>query len=466
MFAIPGIVLLLTAIYARPQEIFAGLGAAPVLHVLLGLAVFGAAIDLRRGHTRLRSTPLLVWVGAFVAWAYFTVLVRSQGTLPAHAWGLAICAALYLLVGHAVQTFRGLAIVAGSLVAMVLLVSAVAVEQRFAPTGCVQIDESVPGDTTSGRYDGRPCSFTHDCYLGDAEPGAEYMCENIGLLGTTSVGKGRVRYRGVLQDPNELALAAALGIPLAFALSRVRKRSWWRRALLVLTFGLVLVCAVLTRSRSGQLVFLAVLAVPLARRFGTKGMLGGAILAAPLLVLGGRAGMEATSSVTERVDCWAEAISIWRAHPLLGAGLGQFGKYHYLTAHNSFLLALAELGFVGMFLFTTLAYLGLKIPFVAWRETAHGDSPLGAPEARSVVGPWALGLVALWAGLVVGAFFLSFTYHYVLWIHLGLVGAFHSAIRRHDASFRVPFGWRDVFLIVAIDIGIIVSVYAYTRVAL
>jgi len=466
MFAIPGIVLLLVAIYARPQEIFTGLDATPVLHLLLGLAVFGAAIDLRRGHTRLRSTPLLVWVGAFVAWAYFSVLARSPGSVPVHTWGLAICAALYLLVGHAVQSFRGLAIVGGSLVAMVLLVSAVAVEQSFAPTGCVQIDESVPGDTTSGRFDGRPCSVTHDCYLGDAEPGAEYMCENIGLLGTTSVGKGRVRYRGVLQDPNELALAAALGIPLAFAISRVRKRSWWRRILLALTFALVLFCAVLTRSRSGQLVFLAVLAVPLARRFGTRGMLGGAILAAPLLVLGGRGGLEASSSVTERVDCWAEAISLWRSHPLFGAGLGQFGKYHYLTAHNSFLLALAELGFVGMFLFSTLVYLGFKVPISAWRETTRADSPLSVPEARSVVGPWALALVALWAGLAVGTFFLSFTYHYVLWIHLGLVGAFHSAIRRHDPSFRVPFGWRDALWVALIDIGIIVSVYAYTRIAL
>ena len=43
-----------------------------------------------------------------------------------------------------------------------------------------------------------------DCHEG-GEPGAIYRCERVGLFGTVSVGEGRVRYRGVLKDPNELA---------------------------------------------------------------------------------------------------------------------------------------------------------------------------------------------------------------------------------------------------------------------
>ena len=72
----------------------------------------------------------------------------------------------------------------------------------------------------TGSYDGRPCVTPRECYLGDAEPGGQYMCEHIGWFGTTSVGNGRVRYRGVLQDPNELALAGGIGLPLAFALGQ------------------------------------------------------------------------------------------------------------------------------------------------------------------------------------------------------------------------------------------------------
>ena len=48
-------------------------------------------------------------------------------------------------------------------------------------------------------------------------PGVEYMCEHPGFLGTHSIA-GRVRYRGLLKDPNELAWAVGLGVPFAFAL--------------------------------------------------------------------------------------------------------------------------------------------------------------------------------------------------------------------------------------------------------
>ena len=107
------------------------------------------------------------------------------------------------------------------------------------------------------RYEGELYGYLRR-YLGDAEPGAEYLCERIGLFGTTSVGRGRVRYRGVLQDPNELALAGGIGLPLAFALGGVPRRSLGRGMLVALTLALVLLCAVLTGSRSGQLVFVAV----------------------------------------------------------------------------------------------------------------------------------------------------------------------------------------------------------------
>ena len=61
MFAIPGIVLLVAAIYARPQEIFGWLAPVPLLHLLFGLALFGLALDLRVGNSRASSTPLLPW---------------------------------------------------------------------------------------------------------------------------------------------------------------------------------------------------------------------------------------------------------------------------------------------------------------------------------------------------------------------------------------------------------------------
>ena len=462
MFAIPGIVALVVFIYARPQEFFERLRVVPLLYIFFGLALFGIVLDVRVGLSRLRAVPQLPWIALFFVWASLSVLIRAPGTAVEHITSLSICIALFLLIAHGVQSFRALHLVAATVLSMVLFVCGVGAHQGFADTGCVVVDESIQGDSASGKPDGRACTTARNCYSSDAEPGAEYQCEHIGLFGTTSIGHGRVRYRGVLQDPNELALAGGVGLPLAFAFGQAERRSLGRRLLSALTFLLVLVCAVLTASRGGQLVFLAVLAAYFVNRLGVKGLLMGGALALPLLLLGGRGGEDASSSTLERIDCWAEAIAMWRTHPLLGVGLGQFNEYHYMTAHNSYLLALAELGFPGMVMFTAILYLSAKVPVAAlshMRRTTAPEVLAGAELTRA----WAVGLIAAFIGLLVGIFFLSFTFHYVLWIYLGLSGALYSAIRSHDPSFRVGLRGLDLALITAACATIVVLVFFYTR---
>jgi hypothetical protein len=463
MFAIPGIIALVIFIYARPQEFFERLRVVPLLYIFFGLALFGGWLDLRVGNSRLRAAPQLPWVLALFAWAAFTVLLRAPTEAVDRIIGMSVCVTLFFLIAHGVQSFRALHLVAAAVLSMVLFVCSVGAHQGFADTGCVVIDESIPGDKASGRYDGRACVTPRSCYNGDAEPGAEYQCEKIGLFGTTSIGRGRVRYRGVLQDPNELALAGGVGLPLAFAFGQTQRRSsFGRRALAVFAFLLVLVCAVLTASRGGQLVFLAVLGAYFVSRVGVLGLLLGGVLALPLLLLGGRGGEDASSSTLERVDCWAEAISMFRSHPLLGVGLGQFTEHHYMTAHNSYLLALAELGLPGMLLFGALLYISAKIPVQVLRQVSASPDP-ELQAGRQLTRAWSVALLAAFIGLGVGIFFLSFTWHYVLWIYLGLSGALYSAVRRHDPSFRVRLSWLDLALVAAGCAAIIVLVFFYTR---
>ena len=466
MFAIPGIIALIVFIYARPQEFFERLRALPLLHIFFALALFGVVLDLRLRNLRLFATPQLPWALLLFVWASLVTLIRAPSAALTNMLSFSICLALFLLIAHAVQGFRALHLVAAVVLSMVLFVCGVGTHQGFAKTGCVLVDESIPGDSASGTPDGRPCVNERDCYASDAEPGAEYHCERIGLFGTTSIGRGRVRYRGVLQDPNELALAGGAGLPLAFAFGQVQKGSLRYRTLALLAFALILACTVLTASRGGQLVFLAVLAAYFINRVGAVGLLLGGVLALPLLLLGGRGGEDAASSTMERVDCWAEALGIWREHPLLGVGLGRFGEYHYMTAHNSYLLALAELGFPGMLLFVLLLYTSGKVPLAV---LSHGSAAATSSELRggaSLMRAWAMGLLAAFVGLAVGIFFLSFTYHYVLWIYLGLSGALYSAVRRHDPTFRVRLTTRDYAIVTAGCLGIIAIVYFYIRLRL
>jgi hypothetical protein len=461
MFAIPGILALIVLIYARPQEYVEGLAAVPLLYIFFALALFGAVLDFKLTQNKLLASPALPWALAFCAWAMITVLFTAPRQLQTRVLELGISFALFLVIAHGVQSLKMLAVVAGVIVSMVLFVSAIGIHQGFADTGCVLIDETIVGDQAVGKYDGRPCEMTDTCYSGDAEPGGHYLCERIGVFGTHSVGGGRVRFRGVLQDPNELALAVSVGLPLAFGFGgRKRKLRHLLLALVVLAAGLV--CTVLTSSRGGQIVFLAVLGTYFLQRFGKKGAVVGAVLAAPLFVLGGRSGSEASASSMDRIEAWYEAISMFRSNPFYGIGFGQFGEYHHLTAHNSYMLTLAELGLPGLFLFSMLVYISTKIPwFTLRRYSGQGAALLG--DNGGQLRAWAMGLLAAFVGMGCGIFFLSFTYHYVLWIYMGLSGALYFAARRHDPAFRLHIGWRDVLLVGALDLALIAGMFVLTR---
>jgi len=216
------------------------------------------------------------------------------------------------------------------------------------------------------------------------------------------------------------------------------------------------ICVVMTQSRSGQLGIVATLGVYFIRRYRWRGVLVGAIAAVPLLLLGGRSGEGAESSSEERMNAWNEALSMWRDSPLLGVGKGQFTEQYYLTAHNSFLLPLAELGPIGLFLFSAAAYYAVKMAYQAQSQLSNRPE---AATARS----WATALLATLAGMVISSVFLSLTFHPILWINLGLVGALYAAIRNHDPSFRVRFGRKDFAFVAVFDIVLIGAISGYLR---
>jgi hypothetical protein len=109
--------------------------------------------------------------------------------------------------------------------------------------------------------------------------------------------------------------------------------------------------------------------------------------------------------------------------------------------------------------------LSIKIPVNVLVHVRRLDAAT-ASAAVGVARPWAMALLAAFAGLCVGIFFLSFAYHYLLWIYIGLAGALFSAVRAHDTNFRVRFGWKDLAFVIAADLGIIMAVYLYLKWAL
>lgn len=448
MFALPGLLALILLDYLRPQEFFPVLRGLRLLHVATALAALGFVVDLRLGASRLRPAPHLLLTALFAVWAIVTVAVRAPGEAVARAFGLLIPIAIYVLVAHAVQSFRMLQVLAATVLGICITLAALGVYQGLGPTACYRI--ALVGGEIQWLYDGRPCQERAECAGEGAEPGAAYACEKVGFGNRSAIG-GRVRWVGTMEDPNELALVLGIGLPFAFAFLD-RRRSAMRVLLLGLATLLIGVCSYYTRSRGGQLVFLTVPAVYFAKRLGVKrGLLLGVVLALPLLVLGGRSGASADASTEGRTEAWWVGMHLLASSPVFGVGFGQFTEYHYLTAHNTFVLAAAELGLPGLFLFTAIVYLAIKIPV----EALRGALP---PVART----WALALLAALAGLAVGSAFLSFLYKDVLWLYVALTGVLYQAIRLHDPEFEVRFGVRDAANVALIVVALLAAHLAYT----
>lgn len=464
MSALPGIIGLLVFIYARPHEFFVELRDYNFLYVFLVLALLGVAHDVAERRTILMSSPLLPWVLGLTGCAAGSLLLRRPDVFTKQAIFLAVCLVLFLIIGLGVQRLAGLRRVIAVIFALGLFVAYVGADQGFSDFQCVVNN---PAEKSARAYpDGRACEMveedgtphdgTLDC-IASGRPGLGYQCERAGLFGTTSVGGGRVRYLGVLMDPNELALATALIVPFAFAFVRIRVTAT-RILLLLVTLGLVAVEIQFTKSRGGQVALGAVLGAYFIERYGWKrGAVLAGVLAVPIVMLGGRSGDDAEESTRERLGCAAAGIQMLMNYPHTGIGYSQFTEHHHLTAHNAYVLAAGELGLPGMLCFGVILYLAVKIPVSVLRI------PVVETEETRVLKVIAMAMLAAFIGCEIGIFFLSWTYHYVLWIHFGLVTALYSVTKRMIPAFEVRLTWREARNVLMVYVVGVVVLAMYIR---
>ena len=477
--------VLCALVIIKPQEFVAALAGLPLVYVAFAAVILAIVAAVIRGRLRPSLAPQTPFVIAFFAWGLLVTAIKHPDALGEQALALAILLGLYFAVAIGCGTARGLWIFAATYVACAALATTVALFQGYGPWGCflgADDDWEGKGELT---YDGRACVTNLDCRADAPVPWGNYRCEHIGPLGTSSIG-GRVRYRGSLADPNELSLMISLALPLAFALSAtaprresppdplaptrrivllppllgdrlIRRVLAAVRSLPALALSLAVgFTVILSQSRSGMIAFLLVLGIAFIRRAGALGVLLAALVAPPMLLLGGRSGEEASQSSDERAELLREAFEFIRGTRGFGLGLGQFTDESSigLTAHNAYVLAASEAGIIGMVLFGLALYLSLKVPVVIWRRRGH----LARGTARIAV---ALG-VAL-ASAAIGIFFLSWTYKDILYLLLGASAALHAAARAEDEGLEVRLSAKEA-LLVALGLGaMLVAVWVGTR---
>lgn len=163
----------------------------------------------------------------------------------------------------------------------------------------------------------------------------------------------RLRGMAFINDPNDFAQVMVSLIPCLFFFWK--KGSPLRNFLFILpAVGLLVFGMYLTHSRGGMLALLAVLLFASRRKIGT---IPAAVIAvgsfAASTFLGWSGGRDVSMSEgAGRMEAWAVGIDLLKSHPLFGVGLGRFGEFFFITAHNTVVVCAAELGMFGLFWWT------------------------------------------------------------------------------------------------------------------
>ncbi len=318
--------------------------------------------------------------------------------------------------------------------------------------------------------------------------GIEQVKTGIGWTGIGLSQETRIQYVGIFNDPNDLGMLFVICLPMAIYLARssgVSKLLWWAVA------GTIVYGIVLTDSRGTLLAMLALFGVYLWWRRGAlvAGVLGmGALVG--LAALPSRvqeAGMTDASAMG-RVESWYEGLQMFRAHPIFGVGPDMYSDMYRLTAHNSFVLVLAETGIIGFTVW--LAFVGycFRMMLVALRqppqhvldavefdaaELEGAQHVAGTPEQDDgAVHAWfedraiALTLLLSLTGCFVAAFFLSRSYVVILYLLTALVVAHYSAMRRQDVELPAFALQADVLRWPMYSVAGVVVLYLVVKVML
>jgi len=262
--------------------------------------------------------------------------------------------------------------------------------------------------------------------------------DGVGWTGVPISEDGRIQYVGIFNDPNDLGLLFATTIPMAAFLSTLgglMMRLFWLTCAGLLCYG-----TYLTNSRGALLAVLIVAGVYVwyRRGFITAGTLGVVGLACMKLLSSRMQELDAEEeSASGRVNAWYEGLHMFLSHPVFGVGAGNFTEYNDLTAHNSFVLVLAETGFIGYMLWLAFVGYGFWMMLTVLRHKPDGlDDPV---RTKAWLGEQRMALTLLLSlcGLFSAAFFLSRSYTVVMYLLAAMVVGYYVSARQRFPGLRL-----------------------------
>ncbi len=234
---------------------------------------------------------------------------------------------------------------------------------------------------------------------------------------------GRVHYLGIFNDPNDLGTLLVTVVPIMIHWLG-REKAGGIGVVYLITMIAVLFAIYLTNSRGALLAVGVVLFLEASKRYGmVKGAIAGAMLVAVAVARTRFAELDVNeASAAGRIDAWYQGFEMFKSNPLFGVGYHNFTEHHFRTAHNSFVLVLAETGIIGFFFWLTMILVTFVILINFLRKT---PDELGVVENTSAHVEWR-------------------EYRGIVWTYLVLLSGYITAIsflsRSYDTYFNIVFG--------------------------
>src|SRR5690606_13597217 len=165
-------------------------------------------------------------------------------------------------------------------------------------------------------------------------------------------------------DPNDLGMFFVMTLP--FVVLFFLQGGFVTKVIAALCGAYILYGVYLTNSRGALVSLVAMAAVFSYLNWGKMKTILTGVLLSPALIfifMKFRSIDVDEESAAGRVDSWYEGMQLFFWRPLLGVGQGNFLDYHHITAHNSYVLTLAELGLSGYFLWMVFLLLTLYMVY-------------------------------------------------------------------------------------------------------
>jgi len=278
-----------------------------------------------------------------------------------------------------------------------------------------------------------------------------------GWAGSYAIGT-RITYVGMFEDPNDLAMIFVMTIPFAFVFLKTTQSVILRLLYLGVIFGLVY-GLFLTNSRGGILGLLSLILVSIYFKYGKIKAGFITLIAVPL-------GMFALSffrtidanenSAHGRIEAWYTGVQMLKSNLLFGVGKGNFLEYHYLTAHNSYVLIMAELGTIGYILWVSLlmstGYMLNQVLQLKEKDTTE-NSLLTCQIYMAKAFFYSLIAYAT------TAFFLSRSYVVFLYVFLGMCTALVANVERDTPTLKEKISKVNIMKIFLYSAASLIGLY-------